>query len=403
MAGHSTIYHKKYLKVTISLIIIIALCAGFSGSFLAGGLSGKTPAANAARGSSSIVMEATSLRVFAGENIHARLPMASTTKAMTALVIIEKCNLSSVVTIPKAAVGIEGSSIYLRQGEKLTVKELLYGLMLRSGNDAAVALAIHAGGSVEGFVKMMNDKARQLGLKNTNFTNPHGLHDPNHYTSAYDLAVISSVAIRNPVFKEICSTKRVRISGDSEESIRDLYNKNKILSMYSGGNGIKTGFTKDAGRCLIASSLRENMQVVAVVLNRGDMWEECMRLMDYAHANYCMQKVADSTSPVGEVKVNNGKLNGKYIYSAPVYVERDMYYPLKKDGSEKVSISVSIPRSIDAPHDKSVSLGKMEVTFDNRLIFCEKVYTMVNIEKKNLRDKLRDFFGIKHRISYRAA
>lgn len=359
-----------------------------------GGARHSTQNTATAAGTAEIVMEATTCRVLGGSNIHARLPMASTTKAMTALVAIQSCNLDSKVTIPKAAVGIEGSSIYLREGEKLTVRELLYGLMLRSGNDAATAIAIHAGGSVDGFVKMMNDKAAALGLKNTHFTNPHGLHNPNHYTSAYDLAIISSVGITNPTFREICGTKRIRISGDSEESIRDLYNKNKILSLYGGGNGIKTGYTKDAGRCLIASSVRDDMQVVSVVLNRGDMFEQCMRLMDYAHATYCMNKVSDKSKPIASASVANGKINGAYVSNAPLYVTQDKYYPLKKDGSESVKCSISVPNTIQAPHNKQDSAGEIQISLDNHLIFSQKLYTMDNIEKKDFKDKLKDFFGI---------
>jgi D-alanyl-D-alanine carboxypeptidase (penicillin-binding protein 5/6) len=392
MARNHTVDDKKRQKILIILLICV-LC--FSFAVFAFGSEKQDPAVASAR-SAGIVMEATTFRVLQGTNIDARLPMASTTKAMTALVVIEHCDMEAVVTVPKAAVGIEGSSIYLREGEKLTVKELLYGLMLRSGNDAATALAIHAGGSVQGFVKMMNDKAAELGLKNTHFCNPHGLHDNNHYTSAYDLAVIASVGIQNPVFKEICSARHVRISGDNEESIRDLYNKNKILSMYSGGNGIKTGYTKKAGRCLIASSLRDNMQVVAVVLNTPDMWEECMRLMDYAHDTYCMTKVVDKTQPAAEIAVKEGKVGGVYVRSASVYPAQDRYYPLKKDGSEVCKAEVIVPAALEAPHEKSQSIGKIQIKLCERLIFEEKLYTMDTIEKKDFKDKIKDFFGIKH-------
>lgn len=234
----------------------------------------------AATGSSFICMRADTLRVFDAQNENMRLPMASTTKTMTALIAIENCLPDEIVTVPKAAVGIEGSSIYLREGEKLTVKELLYGLMLRSGNDAATALAIHIAGSVENFASVMNLRAESMGLSNTHFVNPHGLHDENHYTSAYDLCVIGCIAMQNPLFKEIVSTKFVTIG--EGESRRFWSNKNKILSIYTGGNGIKTGFTKDAGRCLIASAERDGVTVVSVVLNRYDMFNDCMRLMDSA-------------------------------------------------------------------------------------------------------------------------
>lgn len=236
--------------------------------------------AEAASGSSYAVMRADDLTLYASENERLRLPMASTTKTMTALIVAENCLPDEIVTVPKQAVGVEGSSIYLREGEKLTVKELLYGLMLRSGNDAATALAIHVAGSVDNFAAMMNLRAETMGLKDTHFTNPHGLHDKNHYTSAYDLCVIGCVAMRNPFFKEIVATKFVTVGeGDGK---RFWANKNKILSTYDGGNGIKTGFTTDAGRCLIASAERNGVTVVSVVLNRYDMFNDCARLMDSA-------------------------------------------------------------------------------------------------------------------------
>lgn len=236
--------------------------------------------AYAAQGSSYIVMRADTKEVFAESNKDLRLPMASTTKTMTALVTVENCNLDEIVSVPDEAVGVEGSSIYLRKGDKYTVRELLYGLMLRSGNDAAVALAIHVAGSVENFAEMMNLRAESMGLTNTHFVNPHGLQDKNHYTSAYDLAFIGSEAMQNETFRQIVSTKFITVGNG--ENKKYWTNKNKILSLYEGGNGIKTGFTTDSGRCLIASATRNGVTVVSVVLNRYDMFNDCCRLMDKA-------------------------------------------------------------------------------------------------------------------------
>lgn len=236
--------------------------------------------AYAEQGSSYIVMHADTKEVFAESNKDLRLPMASTTKTMTALVTVENCNLDEIVSVPDEAVGVEGSSIYLRKGDKYTVRELLYGLMLRSGNDAAVALAIHVAGSVENFAEMMNLRAESMGLTNTHFVNPHGLQDKNHYTSAYDLAFIGSEAMQNETFRQIVSTKFITVGNG--ENKKYWTNKNKILSLYEGGNGIKTGFTTDSGRCLIASATRNGVTVVSVVLNRYDMFNDCCRLMDKA-------------------------------------------------------------------------------------------------------------------------
>ena len=233
-----------------------------------------------------VVMERDSGRVLFEKNAHAQLPMASTTKIATALTVLNHCSLEDVVTIPAEACGIEGSSVYLRQGEKLTVKDLLYGLMLRSGNDCAVALALHVGGSIQNFAEMMNKTVCSLGCTNSNFVNPHGLHDDNHYTSASDLATITCQALKNEQFAEIVSTKTVKIANDGYDYPRVLVNKNKLLSSLCDADGVKTGFTKMAGRCFVGSATRNGMQVVVVVLNCGPMFEETAQMLDVAFDNY---------------------------------------------------------------------------------------------------------------------
>lgn len=380
MVGYCTRSIKKIIAA-VSAIIFITAFALFSFPQNCGN------AAFASGGSSEIVMEASSLRVLKGSDIDLRLPMASTTKIVTAIVVIENCELDKKVKIPKAAVGIEGSSIYLREGEELTVKELLYGLMLRSGNDAAVALAVHCAGSIEKFAEMMNLKAKSLGLKNSNFTNPHGLNDPNHYTSAYDLAVFAAYGMNNPVFKEIAGTKNITISGNNEEETRYLHNKNKILATYSGGNGIKTGYTKVAGRCLAAASLRDGMQVVSVVLNKYDMWERSAALMDYAHDNYRIETFADSGRVLKDVSVTKGRQD-----TVAVAVNKSFSYPVKKDGSEVPSVRVNLPESLSAPIKKGDIVGNIEITLGNHLLFSDKVYTIDDVKKETLGDKIKDFF-----------
>lgn len=362
---------KVVLGVVATTIVLIMLV-------VATGYGSRAMRAEAVGGSSYIVIEATSGRILKGSNVTARLPMASTTKAMTAIVALEHADINDEVIVPKCAVGIEGSSIYLKEGEKFTLKELLYGLMLRSGNDSAVAIATHVGGSVEGFVEMMNDKASELGLTNTHFVNPHGLSAKDHYTSAYDLAMISAYAMNNPVFKEIVSTKAITIKRDDEDETRYFANKNRILYSYEGANGVKTGYTKEAGRCLIASSEREGMQVIAVALNVYDYFNVCAELMDYAHENYRMVKVADKTKPVCEIKVKQTFFSGK----AEVFVKEDRYYPLKKDGSEVITTTTDVLEAVKAPYSGDESVGEVKIFADNRLIFTEKLYTIYNIEKK---------------------
>ena len=235
--------------------------------------------AQAANNSSYIVMRADTLEVIKGANYTIRQPMASTTKIMTALLICENCPPDKSVQITKESVGIEGSSVYLKEGETYSVKELLLGLMLRSGNDCATALAISLGGSVDNFVEMMNLRASQLGLKDTHYVNPHGLHHKDHYTSCYDLCKLGCIAMKNPLFKEIVGTKLSTIG--KGEYKKTIANKNKILFHYDGGNGIKTGYTKAAGRCLVASAERENVKLVSAALNVPDMFGMCENLLDY--------------------------------------------------------------------------------------------------------------------------
>lgn len=232
-----------------------------------------------------IVMNVDSKKILHEQNIDKKMFMASTTKILTAIVIIENCNLSEVVTITKKSVGVEGSSIYLEEGEKLTVKHLLYGLMLRSGNDCAETLALHCSGSIQEFCDLMNATASKIGAKNSNFVNPHGLHDDNHYTTARDLALISCYAIKNPVFKEIVSTKRIVIPQITRHYNRVLINKNKMLNELEGATGIKTGYTKKAGRCLVTSCERNGVELVCVVLNCSPMFERSKTLLNECFDN----------------------------------------------------------------------------------------------------------------------
>ena len=212
-----------------------------------------------ASNSSEIVMELDSKRVVYSLNENQKMYMASTTKILTAITIIENCNLEDIVIVKKQTTGVEGSSIYLQEGEKLSVKDLLYGLMLRSGNDCALTLAVHCSGSSENFARLMNDSARKIGANNSNFVNPHGLHDDNHYTTAYDLALISCYAMKNERFREIVSTKTVEIPFTTQNYNRRLVNKNKMLNEFEGSTGIKTGYTKKAGRCLVSSCKRNGI------------------------------------------------------------------------------------------------------------------------------------------------
>ena len=334
-------------KLVIILALIIILGA-IGGSFAFGVQANFTSSAQ-----SVTVMERSSGRVLYEKNSAARLPMASTTKIVTALTVIKHCNLDDVVEIPRQAVGVEGSSIYLREGEHLTVRELLYGLMLRSGNDTAVALALHASGSVEAFAELMNDTAREVGCVNSHFVNPHGLHDDDHYTTAYDLALVTCKALENPEFRQIVSTKTIRIHNEGYEYDRVLINKNKLLSNYADADGVKTGYTKKAGRCFVGSATRNGMQVVAVVLNCGPMFEDTASLLDAAFAFYEYKTVIPSGKICGSVN----RKGERVYYSCPV----GFSYPVR-DG-ERLATEI----------DLTDELQEIRVLLNGEKVFSRKL------------------------------
>ncbi len=243
------------------------------------------------------VLDVVSGRVLYEKDADSRSLIASTTKIMTALIVCEQCNVLDRMRIPKEAVGIEGSSMYLTVGEVLTVQELLYGLMLSSGNDAAVALAIYCGGTVEGFAQLMNDKARLLGLTGTHFENPNGLDSPNHYSTARDLGILAAYAMDNPIFRQTVSTKSVRVGQ------RYLSNHNKLLWRVEGADGVKTGFTKAAGRILVSSATRQGRRIIAVTINDGDDWRDHAALLEEGFARFDTRKIVSAGDSLGYLEV----------------------------------------------------------------------------------------------------
>lgn len=277
------------------------------------------------------------------------LPMASTTKVMTTLCVLDNADLSDTVTVDSRMVGVEGSSIYLEEGEELTVEQLLLGLMLRSGNDAATALALHTAGSIEAFADLMNNTAKDLGLEHTHFVNPHGLPASDHYTTAIELGKITCAAYEYPAFRRIVSTKRAVIPWKGHDYDRAMLNKNKILSLYEGGNGVKTGFTKAAGRCLVSGAEREGMQLVCVVLNAPDMWNDSMRILDYGFENFSMQEVVSDLEPVAQLPC------AFLEEGVPVLPARSVSLPLK--AGEEAWVRLELPENISNAVARGEELG----------------------------------------------
>ncbi len=313
--------------------------------------------------SSAVMLEAATGRVLYEKNAHEKMPMASTTKIMTAIVALEYGDVNDTVVVSQNASGIEGSSIWLSVGEKMSLSDMLFGLMLASGNDAAVAIAEHVGGSVENFVAMMNKKAQEIGAYNTHFANPNGLPADDHYTTAYDLALISAYAMQNDYFCEIVKTQYKTLPWEGHEWNRVVKNKNKILWSYEGGNGVKTGYTKEAGKCLSAAAMRDNMQLVTVVLNAPDMFNDCIKIMNYGFEEYENKLIMQSGEYVGDVKVEEGMED-----SLPLYTDEDIYYPLTDDEFTKLKKSVNIEKSLKAPIEKGQQAGTIDLWLgENRL------------------------------------
>ncbi|MDR3021514.1 MAG: D-alanyl-D-alanine carboxypeptidase [Clostridiales bacterium] len=342
--------------------------------------------ANATSASSMIVLEARTNRILNQSNAYARRYMASTTKILTAITVIKNCDVNSVVSITKEMCGIEGSSIYLQVGEQIKVLDLLYGLMLQSGNDAATALAIFVGGSVKGFAQLMNKTAKEAGANNSNFVNPHGLHDDNHYTTAYDLGLISTYALRDKTFATICATKSHIVNRPVKGWKHNIKNKNKILNTFQGGDGVKTGFTKKAGRCLVSSATQNGMQVVCVVLNCGPMFEECRQLMSHAFKQYSLTKILPSYNYFGDIAVKNGRVDKVGAYS-----HRSLYYPLRVDEVDSVTKIVEYDLVV-APIQAEQKLGKIKIYLHNRLIFEEDLYSVQSVQSNSILDKLKEWF-----------
>ena len=316
-------------------------------------------------------------------NKDAQLPMASTTKIITAIVTIENIdNLDDVVTVADQAVGIEGTSIYLRHNEQMSYRNLLYGLILASGNDAATALAYAVGGTEETFVELMNEFVQNLGLKNTQLKNPHGLDAVGHYTSAHDLAVITNYALNNETFKEIVSTK-TKILNEGEPNVRYLRNKNKLVFTEEGCIGVKTGFTDNAGRCLVNACERGGFRVVSVVLNCGPMFEECDRLTNMAFTDYELKTFIEPYSFVGTVNVVNGDKQ-----EANVVTIKGFSKIIKKSELDNYSVEYNITPNLEAPVTATTKIGEVTVKYNDEIIYSDTLYSTSEIKNINLKHKL---------------
>nr|WP_237446431.1 D-alanyl-D-alanine carboxypeptidase family protein [Shimazuella alba] len=305
----------------------------------------------------AILMDRDSGRILFAKNADKEMKIASLTKIMTALVAIEQSKIDSMVTVGPNAVGVEGSSIYLKKGEKIPLEHLLYGLMLRSGNDAATAIAEHVGGSVDGFVYLMNQKASFLGLEHTHFMNPHGLDQADHYSSAKDLAILTSYALKNPTFRQIVKTQIKTLDWPNLDWDQKFYNKNKLLSLYPWADGVKTGFTKQARRTLVTSATKEGNQLVAVTLNDGNDWNDAIDMYNYGFANYHKEVILKKDQLLALMGV---KKDNKDLY---MMVTKPFVYPLTKDEKSKIKIQTvqTTPTKSITTNNQAVGIAKIYI------------------------------------------
>lgn len=308
------------------------------------------------------------------KNSSVPMPMASTTKIMTALIALEHSELSDMVKIDDSAIGTEGSSAYLRRGDVLAMEELLYALLLQSANDAAVAIACHIGGDVSGFADLMNEKALALGLSNTHFTNPHGLDDKEHYTTAEDLAIIASQAMEDPTFRKIASTYKKSFVTD--ERSRTYVNHNKLLMGYEGCIGVKTGYTKRSGRCLVSAADRDGLSYIAVTLDAPNDWNDHRAMLDFGYEKMEKIQFATNYDHLYKIPVICGK--EEFLYAA----NTDEASVIMEKGEHEVKEYVKLVRYAIAPINKGDILGEIIYTLDGKESARVQIVATKSIEKK---------------------
>lgn len=324
---------------------------------------------------SMCTMEQNSKRVLYQKDMDTMRANASTTKVVTAITVLQNCNdLDKVITVNDKSIGVEGTSIYLRKGEQLSIRDLLYGLMLRSGNDSAVALAFEIGGTEENFVNMMNDLCKTIGTKNTHFANPHGLDDPNHYTTAYDLALVTAYALNNPIFAEIVSTRQYVIEKTNTSDKRYLSNKNRLLNSLDGCIGVKTGFTSKAGRCLVSAIERNGVTIVCVVLNCGPMFEESAELLSRAFNEYNFSPIVVKNEVIRNEYYTDDQKGELCLYADETYS-----YPVLNSETDKLRVVYKINKPSNDLQEGD-EIGEISVFYNNHLQKTIKLYTINKID-----------------------
>ena len=364
------------MKKNNVLSLIIILIAIFVSSFKISVMAKETN--SIAKG--MVVIEGNSGDVLYSKNENLELPMASTTKIVTAIVAIENSSDSDEkFVVSEKAIGIEGTSIYLKSGEKLSLRELLYGLILASGNDCAIAIAEHIAG-LDNFVGLMNEFASNLGLKHTNFKNPHGLDEDGHYTSAYDLSIMTAYALKNPIFREIVSTERMVIEKNDLYQARYLKHKNRLLFTDENCIGVKTGFTDNAGRCLVNAHEENGLQIISVVLNCQPMFEECDRLTKLAMSEYMMKEFILPYNFVSNVEIDKSSKTEVGIITIAGFKK-----PILKSEENEYEVKYILPDRLVAPIELNQGVGSVQVLYKGDVIYQGELITIEDAQNNDMK------------------
>ncbi len=346
-----------------------------------------------------VVIDRKSNTILVGKNENQKKKMASTTKIMTALVVIEHVNLSDIVEISKKAASTGGSRLGLKTGDKITISDLLYGLMMRSGNDAAVALAEYVAGSISDFANLMNEKANSLGLSNTHFVTPHGLDEDEHYTTAYELALLSNYAMNNEIFAKIVGTKNYTITINGYPKV--LTNTNELLGVLNGVYGIKTGFTNGANRCLVTCCKRSNMDIICVVLGADTKkyrTTDSVKLIEYTFNNFTYVNIEEILSNYFEIwkreKFHTITIAKGVSNHLDITFEELPYssIPIRNDLIDKLHVYINYESNLNAPIIKGTSIGTMTLELEGTTIYYSNIFINTDIERKNVFDYLYYFY-----------
>lgn len=347
--------------------------------FLLLGVPGTAVALPAVEAKSAVLMDADSGRILFEKNEHERLPQASTTKITSAIIALEKGNLKDKVKISKYAAETGGSAIWLETGEVLSMEQLMYAMLLNSANDATMAVAEHIAGNEAQFVKMMNAKAKEIGAVDTHYVNPHGLHDDNHYSSAYDLALIARYAMKNETFEKIVATRKKIIPWAGHPWNRVLYNKNKFIEnpeLYPGVDGVKNGFTTPAGYCLVASCKRNGMRLIAVVMHAPNATDDIMELFDYGFNNFDRTLLLSGGETVKRLTLNNRQ-------TLDLVSAEPFYAALRLKEADKVKVNITVPENVSLPVKKGEVYGKAVYEVDGQVVGMVNLLASRNVDKDN--------------------